>query len=444
MRRVVDADAALFVGCALTNALGMTGLVRAFGYPGMLNDPAAATLAALGSRTWTLTLFTLLTAASAVLLVPLTTRIVRLGAAPGPGRPAANPNRAAWVLLLTGLAAATAMIFEWSFWLIGVPLLTRNPPGPGPISPGVTTFDALRVTLGVLCGETIGPLLLAAWTVLVASRFVASVFDDWWPLAPARPDRPDRPGRSPLGGRLVGRGLVERGRRVVAAAADWLRLEVLRWARPVLIGSGLACAALLFAAAVSAAGLLPTPHLPVLARLLWSLWLAGIGALVWISRARGAGPRHGAGGHGVVLGLPWRAGGPRVAARPRPFQRTPFRYTAYRAAARSRALPRHRPGQFDAGPVKLRAEVGGLGGTGGNDAVTEAGDEAVVDVGPHARVAHATADAHADANAGPGPGDADAAADDDRMDPPTEIVSGLREARAAGDDEPADSGPTQG
>ncbi|SQD99999.1 conserved hypothetical protein [Parafrankia sp. Ea1.12] len=89
--------------------------------------------------------------------------------------------------------------------------------------------------------------------------------------------------------------------------------------------------------------------------------------------------------------------------------------------------------------MKLRAEVGGLVGTDGNDAVTEAGDEAVVDAGPHARVAHATADAHADANAGPGPGP-----DDDGTDPPTEIVSGLREVHAAGDDEPADSGSAEG
>ncbi|WP_035752596.1 hypothetical protein [Parafrankia discariae] len=471
MRRVVDADAALFMGCALTNALGVTGLVRAFGYPGMLNDPAGATLAAVGSRTGTLTLFALLTAVSAVLIVPLTTRIVRLGAMPGPARPAAHPNRTAWVLLLTGLATATAMIFEWCFWLIGVPLLTRNPAGPGPISPSVITFDALRVTLGVLCGETIGPLLLSAWTVLVASRFVASVFDDWWPLAPARPGhsplgghgslagRPGgrgpldrRPGvRDLLGRGLVGSGLVERGRRSVAAAADWLRLEVLRWARPVLIGSGLACAGLLFAAAASAAGLLPAPRLAALARLLWSLWLAGIGALVWVSRARGAGPRHGAAARGLALGLPWRAGGPRAAVRPRPFQRTPFRYAAYRAAAaaRSRALPGHRPGRHGGG-AELWGTAGGLVGTGGDDAVTEAGDEAVVDVGPRARArvaaaetyadAHAAADTDSGSSSGSGTdSDTDTGEAEDRVDPPTEIVTGNGEGDAAGDHEPTDA-----
>lgn len=241
MRRAADAGTALFLSCALANALGAAGLARAFGYPDLLHNPASATLAALGDRVALLTLLAGLTALSAFLLVPLTTRVIRLGHSPpsptrpqpgpplsittaeirraraadlttiaeprpaagdhsapsdqsavsdqlavsgpstggdhsdagaGEGTPRAGGGRAApWLLLGVALAASTTMIFECSLWLVGVPMLAHPAEIPGRIAPEVLTFDALRVVAGVGCGETLGPLLLAIWTGLVATRF---------------------------------------------------------------------------------------------------------------------------------------------------------------------------------------------------------------------------------------------------------------------------------
>ncbi|OAA23973.1 hypothetical protein UG55_10326 [Frankia sp. EI5c] len=416
MRRGTDAGAALFVCCALANALGVAGMARVFRYPGVLNEPAGAALTALGSRIGTLALLTSLTAVAAFLLVPLTTAVIRAGY----GDPAPARRGARWLLLCLAMAAGLSMMFEWSLWLVAVPLLAHPVEVPGRITPDVLTFDSLRVTAGLLSGEIIGPLLLAGWTALVATRFVGAVLDSWWPFGPLRP---------------VGRGMSPRGGsfgRLIATArvwTDWLRLRGLLWARPALVGGGLLCSALLVAGAASTAGLVSLPPVPVLARLVWSLWMAAVGTAVWVRVA----PRHDRPGYGprrrpIALAPSPPATGPRTGGHPAAFERIPYRFAAYDAAVRrDQSLPR--PGQAGSGPHIS------------DDAVTVAGDEVIVQVAAWAPVPRAEdADAQPGNPAGDRPGappmgtaGADGAED---PDPPTEIVSS--QDSSTGNPEPRD------
>ncbi|MBE3199794.1 hypothetical protein [Parafrankia sp. CH37] len=164
MQRGTNMGGALFVCCALANTLGLLGLVRAFGYPYLLNEPAEATLADLGAHLSTLIPFAALAATAAFLLVPMTARLIRPsprdplptqpadgGAAvggwqtgpldTGPSSPAhSTPHldgrrRTRRLLLWVSLATSTMMIFEWSIWLVGVPLLARPTEVPGRIPP---------------------------------------------------------------------------------------------------------------------------------------------------------------------------------------------------------------------------------------------------------------------------------------------------------------------
>lgn len=389
MRRGADVSAALFVWCALANALGIAGLARVFGYPGVLNTPAAATLADLGARERTLIPCVLLTATAAFLLVPLTARIVR-------ARPELDgTRRSRWLLLCTSLATSIVLIFGWSLWLVGVPLLAHPPGVTGRLDPNVITFDLLRVVAGVLCGETLGPLLLAGWTTLVATRFVAVVLDGWWPFGPLRPVGRAMPHRDGAFGRFVA---------VAGAWTDWLRLRGLLWSRPALVGGGVGCAVLLVAGAASTVGLLPAAPLPVLARMVWSLWLAGVGVAVWTSRtqfpvALGALPR--------VTG---RAGGARSGRRPQPAERLPYRYDAYHQAIRQNA-ERLRAAEWRSGHPTAA--------TAGNDAVTVAGDEVILD-GARRNPAPAPPSPSSTSTGLSGSSKSPAG---EELDPPTEIVS---------------------
>lgn len=391
MRRGADVSAALFVWCALANALGIAGLARVFGYPGVLNTPAAATLADLGARERTLIPCVLLTATAAFLLVPLTARIVR-------ARPELDgTRRSRWLLLCTSLATSIVLIFGWSLWLVGVPLLAHPPGVTGRLDPNVITFDLLRVVAGVLCGETLGPLLLAGWTTLVATRFVAVVLDGWWPFGPLRPVGRAMPHRDGAFGRFVA---------VAGAWTDWLRLRGLLWSRPALVGGGVGCAVLLVAGAASTVGLLPAAPLPVLARMVWSLWLAGVGVAVWTSRtqfpvALGALPR--------VTG---RAGGARAGRRPQPAERLPYRYDAYHQAIRQNA-ERLRAAEWRSGHPTAA--------TAGDDAVTVAGDEVILD-GARRNPAPAPPPPSPSSTSTGLSGSSKSPAGEE-LDPPTEIVS---------------------
>ncbi|KPM55288.1 hypothetical protein ACG83_17460 [Frankia sp. R43] len=451
MQRGTNMGGALFVCCALANALGLLGLVRAFGYPYLLNEPAEATLADLGAHLSTLIPFAALAATAAFLLVPLTARLIRpsprdplptqpvtgtadggrhtgpLGTGPldtGPSSPAhSTPHldgrrRTRRLLLWVSLATSTMMIFEWSIWLVGVPLLARPTEVPGRIPPEVITFDLLRVTAGVVSGETLGALLLAAWTTLVATHFIDPIFDGWWPFGPLRP---------------IGRGVTRHSGpfgpliAIIRAWVDSLRVRGMLWSRPALVGGGFVCAALLVGGAAATAGLVPLAPLPLFARMVWSLWLAAVGVAIWIAgtpartvAVRMRRPRL------ITLRRSPQSTGPHASDRPSHFERLPYRFAAYDAALR----------RGQTGPRPVRPSPDDLTA----DAVTVAGDEVVLQMpapqpGTDGHRATAAAsetgrhDADADAGSGSGTG-AGAGAGRGQVntdpgkdvDPPTEIV----------------------
>ncbi|MBE3199793.1 hypothetical protein [Parafrankia sp. CH37] len=278
------------------------------------------------------------------------------------------------------------------------------------------TFDLLRVTAGVVSGETLGALLLAAWTTLVATHFVDPIFDGWWPFGPLRP---------------IGRGVTRHSGpfgpliAIIRAWVDSLRVRGMLWSRPALVGGGFVCAALLVGGAAATAGLVPLAPLPLFARMVWSLWLAAVGVAIWIAgtpartvAVRMRRPRL------ITLRRSPQSTGPHASDRPSHFERLPYRFAAYDAALR----------RGQTGPRPLRPSPDDLTA----DAVTVAGDEVVLQMpapqpgtGGHRAPAAASETGRQDADAGSGTGagagdgagrgqvNADPGKD---VDPPTEIV----------------------
>jgi len=172
----------LFIAFPISINVPFALLSRSFEYPGILARPAGEILTRFGAgglpllATWY---------AFALVGIPFFAAMVLLPQA-------IDRERDASLRLGTvaGLLAGTLQVIALLRWVFAVPLLARlylDPASTDATRAAATmTFDVLHRFVGIGLGEHLGPLFLAAWTVLVAGAMTRAGVTHRWLAAVGR------------------------------------------------------------------------------------------------------------------------------------------------------------------------------------------------------------------------------------------------------------------
>jgi hypothetical protein len=144
-------------GAALAN-IAFTGLGSVFGYPDVLQEPAAEVLARFYDNQAAVTGWFLVLAASSALLGVIAVRVGRLSRHP-----------AMRLAVPVGVAASVVQVVGLMRWPLLVPGWAADSVGGDPVAAAAAqdAFTTASHVLGTLVGETLGYLLTATWTLLV-------------------------------------------------------------------------------------------------------------------------------------------------------------------------------------------------------------------------------------------------------------------------------------
>lgn len=150
-------------------------LIEHFGYDDILREPAAVVLQRFDQGGSGLVLAWFAFAMSALLFVVVARGFNRLFDAHGVG------DRGATVLGIGSALAQTIGLLRWVFVIPGL-AATFVDPATSPASREATlvVFDAVHRYGGMVLGEMVGQLLLAAWTALVAVQLYRSGIVPRW------------------------------------------------------------------------------------------------------------------------------------------------------------------------------------------------------------------------------------------------------------------------
>jgi hypothetical protein len=148
----------LLVTAAVLANVAFTALGSIFGYPDVLDEPAAQVLAAFRDDQSAVSGWFSVLALSAALLAPIAIGVRRLSA-----------SRAMRIALPVGVAAALVQVVGLLRWPILVPGYASDAAsGDAGVAAGARdSFTTASDILGTAVGETLGYLLTATWTVLV-------------------------------------------------------------------------------------------------------------------------------------------------------------------------------------------------------------------------------------------------------------------------------------
>ena len=144
-------------------------LIAHFGYDDILRAPTAVILRSFHAGGAPLVVAWFVFAMSALLFIPLAFALDRLGEAGARGLPSAVP---------LAVASAVAQCIGLLRWVLVVPGLSSAYVDPGATAATqaavVVVFEAVHHYGGMVIGEMVGQLLLAAWTLLTGWRLARS------------------------------------------------------------------------------------------------------------------------------------------------------------------------------------------------------------------------------------------------------------------------------
>jgi len=165
VRRLAAAGMATAATLAIA---GFTALGSIFEYPQILQSPIADILDLYRAHQGAVTAWFLVLVLSAALLGPLGLLLGRL----------AEPDRGRWIARL-GVLAATVQVIGLSRWVVLVPGISRDATDPARAEEAHRRFELFHTWLGTVLGETVGYVLTAAFTVLVASSVTRAIAPRW-------------------------------------------------------------------------------------------------------------------------------------------------------------------------------------------------------------------------------------------------------------------------
>jgi hypothetical protein len=146
------------ITASLLAIAGFTALGSVFEYPQILQSPTTDILAAYREHQGAITAWFLVLAISAGLLAPVGVLLGRLS----------GGRRGRWIAGV-GVAAAVVQVVGLSRWVLLIPGVSDDALVPSRTVDAVATFERLHFWLGTILGETVGYVLTATFTVLVAS-----------------------------------------------------------------------------------------------------------------------------------------------------------------------------------------------------------------------------------------------------------------------------------
>ncbi|MFN8076011.1 MAG: DUF4386 family protein [Kineosporiaceae bacterium] len=165
--RTVLASTAAAVALGL---VGSIGLAVSFGWPAVLDAPAAEALPAFAEQRGAVAAFFLVQLAGSLALSPAVLGLHRLAAARRPAGPGLQ------ALTALGVAALVVQCLGWVRWPIAVPHLADAylDPAASPAAREATaaSYEVLNAYAGGALGEHLGWLLQAVWAVGIAAVLV--------------------------------------------------------------------------------------------------------------------------------------------------------------------------------------------------------------------------------------------------------------------------------
>jgi len=171
-RTALRAAAVAMTSASVLAIAGFTVLGSVFEYPQILQKPTADVLALYREHQGAVVGWFLVLVVGAALLAPVG---VLLGRVRG-GR------AGRWIAVL-GVAAAAVQVVGLSRWALFVPGISADALVPSRTADAHRTFELLHRWLGTVIGETIGYVLTAAFTVLVARTVVRALAPRWVSVA---------------------------------------------------------------------------------------------------------------------------------------------------------------------------------------------------------------------------------------------------------------------
>jgi hypothetical protein len=160
--------AATLAGAAMLAIAGFTALGSVFEYPQILEEPIAEILVTYRASDTAISFWFLVLVISAALLAPAG---VLLGLLAG--------GRRGRAIAVVGIAAATVQVVGLSRWVLFVPAVSRDALNPATREQAEDKFEQLHFWLGTIVGETIGYVLTATFTVLVAAALAPALMPRW-------------------------------------------------------------------------------------------------------------------------------------------------------------------------------------------------------------------------------------------------------------------------
>jgi len=165
VRRLAAAGMATAASLAIA---GFTALGSIFEYPQILQSPTADILDLYRAHQGAVTAWFLVLVLSAALLAPVGVLLGRL----------AEPDRGRWIARL-GVLAATVQVIGLSRWVVLVPGVSRDATDPARAEEAHRRFELFHTWLGTVLGETVGYVLTAAFTILVATSVTRAIAPRW-------------------------------------------------------------------------------------------------------------------------------------------------------------------------------------------------------------------------------------------------------------------------
>jgi len=165
VRRLAAAGMATAATLAIA---GFTALGSIFEYPQILQSPTADILDLYRAHQGAVTAWFLVLVLSAALLAPVGVLLGRL----------AEPDRGRWIARL-GVLAATVQVIGLSRWVVLVPGVSRDATDPARAEEAHRRFELFHTWLGTVLGETVGYVLTAAFTILVATSVTRAIAPRW-------------------------------------------------------------------------------------------------------------------------------------------------------------------------------------------------------------------------------------------------------------------------
>lgn len=160
--------AAAMTAAALLAIGGFTALGSVFDYPEILKAPTAEILAAFRARQGAIVGWFVVLVVSAALLAPIGILLGRI----------VDGRLGRWIAGI-GVAAAAVQVIGLSRWVLLIPAVSDDATVPSRTAAAQHTFELLHIWLGTILGETVGYILTATFTVLVALAAIGTLMPRW-------------------------------------------------------------------------------------------------------------------------------------------------------------------------------------------------------------------------------------------------------------------------